>query len=135
MVALSLASGLRCSDAAIAPRADRIPGRTGPQSSPGRVARLSGMSDSLRRAIPDAAPGPDAGAYFLLRQGRAAESAAVSGRPAYHPESTTPLSARGDPMLFDRLVRLLLPRQDHFFTLLEGIAGKIEAAAAAFGGL
>ena len=38
-------------------------------------------------------------------------------------------------MLFDRLVRLLLPRQDQFFTLLEGIAGQVEAAAAAFGGL
>jgi uncharacterized protein Yka (UPF0111/DUF47 family) len=35
-------------------------------------------------------------------------------------------------MLFDRLVRLLLPRQDQFFTLLEGIAGQVEAAAAAF---
>ncbi len=38
-------------------------------------------------------------------------------------------------MLFDRLVRLVLPRQDRFFTLLEGIAGRIEAAAAAFGEL
>lgn len=35
-------------------------------------------------------------------------------------------------MLIDRLVRLLLPRQEHFFTLLEGIASKMTAAAAAF---
>lgn len=38
-------------------------------------------------------------------------------------------------MLFDRLVRLLRPRQNGFFTLLEGIASRIEVAAAAFGGL
>ena len=35
-------------------------------------------------------------------------------------------------MLLDRLVRLLLPRQDLFFTLLEGIAGKMTEAAAVF---
>ena len=35
-------------------------------------------------------------------------------------------------MFLDRLVRLLLPRQDLFFTLLEGIAGKMTEAAAVF---
>jgi uncharacterized protein len=35
-------------------------------------------------------------------------------------------------MWLDRVVRLLLPRQDSFFTLLEGIAGKITEAAAVF---
>jgi uncharacterized protein len=35
-------------------------------------------------------------------------------------------------MLLDRLVRLLLPRQDLFFTLLEGIAGKMTEAASVF---
>lgn len=35
-------------------------------------------------------------------------------------------------MLFDRLVRLLLPRQDFFFTLLEEIAAKMEVAATVF---
>ena len=35
-------------------------------------------------------------------------------------------------MFFDRLVRFLLPRQDHFFTLLEGIGGQMTAAAAVF---
>ncbi len=35
-------------------------------------------------------------------------------------------------MLIDRLVRFLLPRQTHFFVLLEEVAGKIEAAAAVF---
>jgi uncharacterized protein len=35
-------------------------------------------------------------------------------------------------MLLDRLVRLLLPRQDLFFTLLEGIAGQMTEAAAVF---
>jgi predicted phosphate transport protein (TIGR00153 family) len=35
-------------------------------------------------------------------------------------------------MLIDRLVRFLLPRQGHFFTLLENIAGKIEEAARVF---
>ena len=35
-------------------------------------------------------------------------------------------------MLLDRLVRLLLHAQDSFFTLLEGIAGKITEAAAVF---
>ena len=35
-------------------------------------------------------------------------------------------------MLADRLVRLLLPRQGHFFTLLEGIASQIVAAADVF---
>jgi uncharacterized protein len=35
-------------------------------------------------------------------------------------------------MVIDRLVRLLLPRQDHFFTLLEDIAVKMSAAAALF---
>ncbi len=38
-------------------------------------------------------------------------------------------------MLLDRLVRFLLPRQTHFFTLLEGIADRIAAAAAVFGEL
>src|SRR5689334_22126670 len=38
-------------------------------------------------------------------------------------------------MLLDRLIRFLLPRQTHFFTLLEGIAGRIDAAAAVFGEL
>src|SRR4051812_12297683 len=38
-------------------------------------------------------------------------------------------------MLIDRLVRLLLPRQGHFFTLLEGIAGQIEAASGVFDAL
>lgn len=35
-------------------------------------------------------------------------------------------------MLLDWLVRLLLPRQDHFFTLLESIAAKMTSAAAVF---
>lgn len=35
-------------------------------------------------------------------------------------------------MFIDRLVRFLLPRQDHFFTLLEEIAEKMTAAAAVF---
>jgi predicted phosphate transport protein (TIGR00153 family) len=35
-------------------------------------------------------------------------------------------------MLIDRLVRFLLPRQDHFFTLLEEIAAKMTASAAVF---
>jgi predicted phosphate transport protein (TIGR00153 family) len=35
-------------------------------------------------------------------------------------------------MLIDRLVRFFLPRQDHFFTLLEEIADGMEAAAAVF---
>jgi uncharacterized protein Yka (UPF0111/DUF47 family) len=35
-------------------------------------------------------------------------------------------------MLLDRLVRLLLPRQDQFFTLLDDLAVKMEAAAAVF---
>ncbi len=38
-------------------------------------------------------------------------------------------------MLIDRLVRLILPRQDFFFTLLEEIAAKMTAAAAVFGEL
>jgi predicted phosphate transport protein (TIGR00153 family) len=38
-------------------------------------------------------------------------------------------------MLIDRLVRFLLPRQDHFFGLLEELAGKIEAAATVFADL
>jgi predicted phosphate transport protein (TIGR00153 family) len=38
-------------------------------------------------------------------------------------------------MLIDRLVRLLLPKQDFFFTLLEDIAGKITVAATVFGEL
>jgi predicted phosphate transport protein (TIGR00153 family) len=38
-------------------------------------------------------------------------------------------------MLIDRLVRLLLPRQGQFFTLLEGIAERIEVAATVFGEL
>jgi uncharacterized protein Yka (UPF0111/DUF47 family) len=35
-------------------------------------------------------------------------------------------------MLIDRLVRFLLPRQDHFFAMLEELADKIDAAAAVF---
>ena len=35
-------------------------------------------------------------------------------------------------MLIDRIIRLLLPRQEHFFKLLEEIAGKMSAAAAVF---
>jgi uncharacterized protein len=35
-------------------------------------------------------------------------------------------------MFLDRLVRLLLPRQEQFFKLLEGMAAQIEAAAAVF---
>jgi predicted phosphate transport protein (TIGR00153 family) len=38
-------------------------------------------------------------------------------------------------MLLDRLVRFLLPRQDHFFTLLEEVGTKMTAAAAVFGEL
>lgn len=38
-------------------------------------------------------------------------------------------------MLLDRMVRLLLPRQDHFFTLLEQLAGYIRDAAGVFGEL
>jgi predicted phosphate transport protein (TIGR00153 family) len=38
-------------------------------------------------------------------------------------------------MLIDRLVRSLLPRQDQFFILLEGIADRMTAAAAVFGEL
>ncbi|HVK11204.1 MAG TPA: DUF47 family protein [Gemmataceae bacterium] len=38
-------------------------------------------------------------------------------------------------MLLDRLVRFLLPRQGHFFTLLEGIGEKIGEAATLFGTL
>jgi predicted phosphate transport protein (TIGR00153 family) len=38
-------------------------------------------------------------------------------------------------MLIERIVRFLLPRQGQFFTLLEGLAAKIEAAAAVFGEL
>ena len=38
-------------------------------------------------------------------------------------------------MWIDRLVRLLLPRQDRFFTLLEELAGRMTAAAAVFGEL
>lgn len=38
-------------------------------------------------------------------------------------------------MWIDRIVRFLLPRQDHFFTLLEELAEKIEAALAVFGEL
>jgi uncharacterized protein len=38
-------------------------------------------------------------------------------------------------MLIDRLIRYLLPRQDVFFVLLEGIAAKIETASAIFGEL
>jgi uncharacterized protein Yka (UPF0111/DUF47 family) len=38
-------------------------------------------------------------------------------------------------MLIDRIVRLLLPRQDQFFVLLEELAARIEAAAAVFGEL
>src|SRR5262245_22189900 len=35
-------------------------------------------------------------------------------------------------MLLDCLVRLLLPRQDRFFELLEGIGRQVEASAAVF---
>lgn len=35
-------------------------------------------------------------------------------------------------MLIDRFIRLLLPRQGQFFTLLDGIADQIEAAASVF---
>jgi uncharacterized protein len=38
-------------------------------------------------------------------------------------------------MFIDRVVRFLLPRQDLFFVLLEGIAGKMEPAALIFGEL
>jgi hypothetical protein len=38
-------------------------------------------------------------------------------------------------MLIDRLVRFLLPRQDHFFTLLEEIAAKMTTCAEVFGEL
>ena len=38
-------------------------------------------------------------------------------------------------MIFDRFVRFLLPRQDQFFTLLEQVADRIDAAAAVFGEL
>jgi predicted phosphate transport protein (TIGR00153 family) len=38
-------------------------------------------------------------------------------------------------MFLDRLVRLVLPRQDRFFALLEGIAKRMTAAAAVFGEL
>lgn len=38
-------------------------------------------------------------------------------------------------MLLDRLVRMLLPRQDRFFTLLEGLADSMLKAAAVFGEL
>src|SRR2546421_12709131 len=38
-------------------------------------------------------------------------------------------------MLFDRLVRWLLPRQDVFFTRLEAIAAKMTAAGVVFGEL
>ncbi len=38
-------------------------------------------------------------------------------------------------MWIDRLVRYLLPRQDLFFTLLEGIAAKVTVSAAVFGEL
>lgn len=38
-------------------------------------------------------------------------------------------------MLFDRLVRFLLPRQEHFFSLLEELGLKMTACAAVFGEL
>jgi len=38
-------------------------------------------------------------------------------------------------MWIDRVVRFLLPRQDQFFTLLEQVADRIDAAAAVFGEL
>jgi predicted phosphate transport protein (TIGR00153 family) len=38
-------------------------------------------------------------------------------------------------MFLERLVRLLLPRQDRFFELLEGIGRQMESAASAFGEL
>src|SRR5438067_823168 len=38
-------------------------------------------------------------------------------------------------MFVDRIVRYLLPRQDHFFAMLEQIADRIEAAAVVFGEL
>jgi predicted phosphate transport protein (TIGR00153 family) len=55
-------------------------------------------------------------------------------RPATRPYHREQL-AEALPMLLDRIVRLLLPRQGQFFTLLEGLAGQIEAAAAVFGEL
>src|ERR1700734_3410119 len=39
---------------------------------------------------------------------------------------------KGLAMIIDRLVRFLLPRQDFFFTSLEGIAGRITASAEVF---
>ena len=39
------------------------------------------------------------------------------------------------PMLIDRLIRFLLPRQDTFFILLEKVAAEIEASATIFGEL
>src|SRR5215470_16789150 len=41
----------------------------------------------------------------------------------------------GLAMWIDRLVRFLLPRQDHFFTQLEEIAAKMTVAAGVFGEL
>jgi uncharacterized protein len=38
-------------------------------------------------------------------------------------------------MLIDRAVRFLFPRQEHFFSLLEELGGRIEAAAQIFGEL
>lgn len=52
--------------------------------------------------------------------------------PARHIIFSLPAYLRGTAMLIDRLVRLLLPRQDFFFTLLEGIVAKMLAAAAVF---
>src|SRR5947209_1149313 len=39
---------------------------------------------------------------------------------------------KGAAMFVDRLVRIVLPRQDQFFTLLEEIAGRITASAEVF---
>jgi uncharacterized protein len=44
-------------------------------------------------------------------------------------------SSPGALMLIDRVVRFLFPRQDHFFSLLEGIASRIDAAGVVFGEL
>src|ERR1700722_3897766 len=48
------------------------------------------------------------------------------------PAQQRPRSSQGVSMWLDRVVRLLLPRQGSFFTLLEGVAGKITEAAAVF---
>jgi predicted phosphate transport protein (TIGR00153 family) len=54
--------------------------------------------------------------------------------PQSHGRLAEPL-ARGIVVFIDQLIRLLLPRQDQFFALLEQIAVKITAAAEVFGEL